>query len=192
VSKNNDAKEPFQVGYARVSTLDQNHDLQLDALREAGCERTFTESISGAKTNRPELQKALEYLRPGDTIVVWKLDRLGRNLKDLITIVGDLEDRGIGFKCITQSAIDTTTPMGKLVFHIFAALAEFEREVLRERVQAGLKAARARGRMGGRPAAMTPKKLALARQMNKDGASYKDIAETIGVHRTTVALHLKK
>ena len=138
------------IGYARVSTQDQNPELQLDALRQEGCEKIFTEKLSGARRDRPELKAALEYMRSDDTLVVWKLDRLARSLKQLIETVEDLEERGIGFSSLTE-AIDTTTPSGKLVFHIFAALAEFERSIIRERTMAGLNAARERGRLGGRP-----------------------------------------
>jgi DNA invertase Pin-like site-specific DNA recombinase len=137
------------VGYARVSTTDQNLDLQHDALQQARCEKIFEDTRSDAKAERPGLQHALPYLREGDTPVVWKLDRLGRSLRDLITIVADLETRGIGFKSL-QESIDTTTPGERLIFHVFAALAEFERDIIREHTHAGLTAARARGRKGGK------------------------------------------
>lgn len=137
------------VGYARVSTHDQNEDLQVDALTKAGCERIFTDRISGAIVDRPGLNDALDYIRPDDTLVVWRLDRLGRSLKDLIEIVGKLDSQGIGFTSL-QESIDTNTSGGRLVFHIFGALAEFERNLIRERTKAGLAAARARGRVGGR------------------------------------------
>jgi DNA invertase Pin-like site-specific DNA recombinase len=137
------------VGYARVSTTDQNLDLQHDALQQARCEKIFEDTRSDAKAERPGLQHALAYLREGDTPVVWKLDRLGRSLRDLITIVADLETRGIGFKSL-QESIDTTTPGERLIFHVFAALAEFERDIIREHTHAGLTAARARGRKGGK------------------------------------------
>jgi DNA invertase Pin-like site-specific DNA recombinase len=149
------------IGYARVSTHDQTLDLQLDALKHATCERIYTDTASGAKTDRKGLQDALDHLRAGDVLVVWRLDRLGRTLKQLIELINELRDKGIGFKSITES-IDTTTTGGKLVFHIFGALAEFEREVIKERTNAGLQAARSRGRLGGRPKAITdPKKLSL-------------------------------
>lgn len=135
------------MGYARISTDDQNPELQLDALQQAGCVKVFTERITGSSTNRPQLDQALEHLRQGDTLVVWKLDRLGRSLKHLIELVTHFEEQGIGFKSITES-MDTTTSGGKLVYQIFGAFAEFERNIIRERTQAGLKAARARGRMG--------------------------------------------
>jgi DNA invertase Pin-like site-specific DNA recombinase len=137
------------VGYARVSTSDQADHLQIDALKAAGCERIYRETVSGAKADRPELAKALAYLRPGDTLVVWKLDRLARSMKQLIETVEDLQKREIGFRSLTQ-AIDTTTPGGKFVFNVFGALAEFERDLIRDRTMAGLTAARARGRQGGR------------------------------------------
>ena len=142
------------IGYARVSTSDQTLDLQKDALDKAGCDRIFTDTASGAKAERVGLDEALSYVRPGDTLVVWRLDRLGRSLKHLIETITGLNDRKIGFKSITE-AIDTTTSGGKLIFHIFGALAEFERDIIRERTQAGLTAARARGRLGGRPKSLT-------------------------------------
>jgi DNA invertase Pin-like site-specific DNA recombinase len=154
------------IGYARVSTQDQTLDLQTDALTKAGCEKIFQDTTSGAKSERPGLQEAIDHLRAGDTLVVWRLDRLGRTLKHLIATVTDLSDKGIGFKSL-QENMDTTTSGGKLIFHIFGALAEFEREVIRERTNAGLQAARARGRLGGRPKLQTldPKKVALARKL---------------------------
>src|SRR5688572_6179233 len=152
------------LGYARVSTADQQPQLQVDALQDAGCYRVFTETASGARTDRPTLQQVLDQIRPGDTLVVWKLDRLGRSLRHLVDTVTGLADRGIGFRS-PQEAIDTTTPGGKLVFHVFAALAEFERDLIRERTADGLAAARARGRQGGRPAVLTGHKLEVAREM---------------------------
>src|ERR671932_2864777 len=138
------------IGYARVSTDEQNLDLQLSALKQAGCEQLYTDKVSGTKATRPGLEEAFSHLRAGDTFVVWRLDRLGRSLRHLIDTVTDLQERGVGFKSLTES-IDTTTGGGKLVFHVFAALAEFERDIIRERTHAGLTAARARGRRGGRP-----------------------------------------
>lgn len=138
------------IGYARVSTQDQNPELQLDALRKAGCEKLFVEKASGAQRDRPELTAALDYARAGDTIVVWKLDRLARSLKQLIETVEGLEEKQIGFRTLTE-AIDATTSGGRLIFHIFGALAEFERSIIRERTKAGLESARARGRMGVPP-----------------------------------------
>jgi DNA invertase Pin-like site-specific DNA recombinase len=143
------------LGYARTSTTDQHLDLQIDALTVAGCYRVFTETASGARTDRPTLAQLLDQLRPGDTLVVWKLDRLGRSLRHLVDTVTGLADRGVGFRSL-QESIDTTTPGGKLVFHVFAALAEFERDLIRERTTAGLTAARARGRNGGRPPVLDP------------------------------------
>ena len=154
------------VGYARVSTQEQDLALQLDALKGAGCEKVFEEKASGAQRERPMLKAALEYMREGDTLAVWKLDRLARSLKQLIETVEAFEERGLGLRSLTE-AIDTTTAGGKLVFHIFAALAEFERGVIRERTMAGLQAARARGRKGGRPPALTAKDLATAMAMLK-------------------------
>jgi DNA invertase Pin-like site-specific DNA recombinase len=140
----------MKIGYARVSTQDQNSNLQLDALQTAGCEKVFSEKASGSKTDRPELLKALEYARSGDTIVVWKLDRLARSMKQLIITMEMLKERGIALETLTEK-IDTASAQGKLVFGIFASLAEFERSLIRERVNAGLQAARLRGKKGGRP-----------------------------------------
>jgi len=178
------------LGYARVSTTDQNPDLQIDALKTAGCYRLFVDHASGTLDERPELTRVLDQIRPGDSLVVWKLDRLGRSLRHLIDTVGDLQQRGIGFRSL-QESIDTTTPTGKLVFHLFGALAEFERDLIRERTLAGLTAARARGRLGGRPSSMTPQKLAIARQLY-DGRQHTvaAIAETLGVSRATIYRHL--
>src|SRR5213596_2012703 len=151
------------IGYARVSTQDQTLALQQDALTKAGCERVFSDTASGALAERQGLEEALEFARPGDTLVVWRLDRLGRSLRHLIDVITRLQGRRVGFKSLTE-AIDTTTSGGKLVFHVFAALAEFERDVIRERTQAGLAAARARGRRGGHPRAASlddAKKVAL-------------------------------
>jgi len=142
------------IGYARVSTIQQDTSLQLDALMAAGCERIYEEKGSGASRERPELEKCLHILRPGDTLTVWRLDRLGRSLKDLVTIVSELEAQQVGFKSLTES-IDTTSAGGKLIFHIFGGLAEFERSLIQERTKAGLAAARARGRKGGRKFKMT-------------------------------------
>jgi DNA invertase Pin-like site-specific DNA recombinase len=140
----------MKIGYARISTRDQNLNLQLDALKKAGCERIYQDIASGAKSERPELDKLLAHIRTGDIIVFWKLDRLGRSLRHLVELVGDLAVRGIGLQSLNDP-IDTTSAQGRLVFNLFASLAEFERELIRERTQAGLSAARARGRVGGRP-----------------------------------------
>ncbi len=181
---------PHLLGYARVSTADQNPDLQLDALRAAGCYRLFVDTASGALDERPQLAKVLDHLRSGDTLVVWKLDRLGRSLRHLIDTVADLERRDIGFRSL-QESIDTTSPGGKLIFHIFGALAEFERDLIRQRTLAGLAAARARGRAGGRPRSMTATKIALARQMyDAQQHSLAEIAKTLGVSRASIYRHL--
>jgi DNA invertase Pin-like site-specific DNA recombinase len=174
------------VGYARVSTLEQTLALQQDALTKAGCERVFTDTVSGSQTDRPGLDEALGYVRTGDTLVVWRLDRLGRSLRHLIDILGALQQRGIGFKSL-QEQIDTTTSGGKLVFHVFGALAEFERDLIRERTQAGLLAARARGRLGGRPKALDPRKAAIAQALYNDKTNaIADICRTLRVSRATL------
>jgi DNA invertase Pin-like site-specific DNA recombinase len=181
---------PHLLGYARVSTPDQNPDLQLDALRASGCYRLFVDTASGALDERPQLAKMFDHLRTGDTLVVWKLDRLDRSLRHLIDTVAELERRDIGFRSL-QESIDTTTPGGKLVSHIFGALAEFERDLIRQRTLAGLAAARARGRAGGRPRSMTPTKIALARQMyDARQHSLAEIAKTLGVSRASIYRHL--
>jgi DNA invertase Pin-like site-specific DNA recombinase len=174
------------VGYGRVSTQEQNLDLQCDALTKAGCEKVFTDVISGIKEDRAGLKEALSFMRRGDVLVVWRLDRLGRSLKNLIENVNQLGGKGIGFRSL-QESIDTTTSGGKLIFHMFGALAEFERDVIRERTQAGLQAARARGRKGGRPRVLEGKKLALALSMYEDlNQPTKDICETLGISRSTL------
>lgn len=174
------------IGYARVSTLEQNLDGQIDALTQAGCSRIFTDHASGAKTMRPELDKAMDYLREGDTLVVWKLDRLGRSLPHLVEVIEDLDKRGIEFRSLTES-IDTTTPGGRLVFHMAAAFAQFERDLIKERTRAGLAAARSQGRLGGRPRLMTPERLKTARAMQENGSSNAAIARVLGVSRSTVS-----
>ncbi len=177
----------MNIGYARVSTFDQTLALQQDALATAKCDRVFTDTISGAKSERPGLTEALDFLRAGDVLVVWRLDRLGRSLKMLIETLTLLSERGIGFKSLTEQ-IDTTTPGGKLIFHVFGALAEFERDLVRERTQAGLAAARARGRKGGRPKKLnTPGRLAMARSLYADtNNSIEDICKTLGISRATL------
>lgn len=178
------------VGYARVSTQDQNPELQKDALEAAGCAKLFMEKASGSQRDRPQLQAALDYMREGDTLVVWKLDRLARSLKQLIETVESLEERKIGFRSLSEQ-IDTTTSGGKLVFHLFAALAEFERGIIRERTTAGLTAARARGRVGGRPPALTKGDLAQVRAMLADpDITVKQIATRMGVSVSTLYKHL--
>jgi DNA invertase Pin-like site-specific DNA recombinase len=173
------------IGYGRVSTQDQHLDLQLDALDKAGCEKVFTDTVSGAKAARPGLDEALSHLRSGDTLIVWRLDRLGRSLRHLIDTIKFLNDRGIGFRSV-QESIDTTTPGGKLVFHIFASLAEFERDLIKERTNAGLKSARARGKNGGRPKSLTDKQLKQARTLRDDNShSVADICRTLKISRST-------
>src|SRR5215210_1502956 len=179
------------VGYARVSTTDQTIDLQQDALTKAGCAKIFTDTASGAQTERKGLTEALSYVRAGDTLVVWKLDRLGRSLRDLITRIRELETRKIGFKSLTES-IDTTTSGGKLIFHIFGALAEFERDIIRERTSAGLEAARTRGRTGGRPKSLTASKQALAQKLYADKeTSVTEICKILGISRATLWRYVK-
>jgi DNA invertase Pin-like site-specific DNA recombinase len=179
------------IGYARVSTQEQTLDLQTDALKKIGCSQLFTDTASGAQTERPGLENALSFLRAGDTLVVWRLDRLGRSLKHLIETVSQLQARGIGFRSITES-IDTTTSGGKLIFHVFGALAEFERDIIRERTKAGLAAARARGRHGGRPRVIPAKKLAQLQALAADtSTAIPDILDTFKISRATYYRYLK-
>jgi DNA invertase Pin-like site-specific DNA recombinase len=176
---------PMFIGYARVSTHEQTLNLQKDALHKAGCEQIFTDTISGTKSERKGLTEALGHLREGDTLVVWRLDRLGRSLRHLIDTITSLRERGVGFKSLTEN-VDTTTSSGKLVFHIFGALAEFEREIIRERTQAGLESARSRGKVGGRPKALTVKEVQMLRNMATDKSlTVSDICKTLGIGRTT-------
>ncbi|MHB8283651.1 MAG: recombinase family protein [Caulobacteraceae bacterium] len=178
------------VGYARVSTRDQSPVLQLEALAAAGCDRVFTESASGVNRDRPELKAALDYLRSGDTLVVWKLDRLARSVRQLVGTAGDLQARGIGLKVLTQQ-IDTMTPGGRLVFHMFAAIAEFERELTLERTHAGLVSARAAGRRGGRKPALGPAEVKRAKAMLSDPAiTMLEVAQQLGVPLSTLYRHL--
>ncbi len=179
------------IGYARVSTTDQSTDLQVDALMLAGAARIFIDHASGATTDRPELISCLEYLNPDDTLTVWRIDRLGRSITDLIKLVSDLSERDIQFRSLTE-AIDTSTPGGELVFHIFAALAQTERRLLSERTRAGLAVARARGHVGGRPTVMTVEKLEAARAMQAGGASYTVISTALNVGRSTIRRALEK
>jgi DNA invertase Pin-like site-specific DNA recombinase len=184
----------MNVGYARVSTGDQNFNLQRDALKAAGCDESkiFTDRLSGGRDERPGLVQALEYVRQGDTLVVWRLDRLGRSLSHLIQVTTGLEQRGVGFKSL-QEGIDTTTSGGKLVFHIFGALAEFERSLIRERTNAGLKAARARGRNGGRRKKLDFRKLAVAESLLKDSKlTVAEVAEQVGIARSTLYTYLER
>lgn len=174
------------VGYARVSTWDQNTELQVTALLSAGCQRIFEETASGTRTDRPQLAAALDYLREGDTLVVWRLDRLGRSLQHLIRTVHELQDRGVGFRSLHES-IDTTTSAGRLVFHIFGALAEFERDLIVDRTKAGLAAARERGAKPGRKPSLSANQVAVVRQMRASGDYTVDaIAAVVGVSRATV------
>ncbi len=178
------------VGYARVSTRDQSPALQLDALREAGCERVFMEKASGAQRDRPELTAALDYIRAGDTLVVWKLDRLARSVRQLVETAADLQAREIGLKVLTQQ-IDTTTAGGRLVFHVFAAMAEFERELTLERTHAGLVAAKALGRRGGRKPAMGAAEIKRAKAMLADPIiTVEEVARQIGVQPSTLYRHI--
>jgi DNA invertase Pin-like site-specific DNA recombinase len=181
------------VGYARVSTQDQTLDLQQDALSQAGCHKVFTDTAGGAVVNRNGLEEALRFVRAGDTLVVWRLDRLGRSLKRLIETISQLQQRGIGFRSLTEN-IDTTSSGGKLIFHVFGALAEFERDLIRERTQAGLAAARARGRRGGRPRSPVlsdPKMLSMARALHADKRNtVADICRTLRVSRASLYRYL--
>lgn len=180
------------IGYARVSTDDQNLSLQNDALEKAGCEKIFTDTISGSKAKRPGLDECLNYARPGDTVVVWRLDRLGRSLKDLISLVVAMDEKGIGMRSLNEM-IDTSSSSGKLIFHIFGALAEFERNLIRERTTAGLEAARARGRVGGRPKKLNAEKLHLMRTLyDEKKYSIKHICDIVGVSKQTLYNHLDK
>ncbi len=179
------------IGYARVSTQDQSSDLQLDALRAAGCGRVFVEAASGAGRERPEFQAALSYARDhaDDVLVVWRLDRLARSLAQLIETVDALAQRGVGFRSLTE-AIDTTSPGGRLVFHIFGAMAEFERSLIRERTRAGLEAAHARGRRGGRPAALNAQDLTVARALLRDpDLTVEEAARRLRVAPSTLYRH---
>jgi len=184
----------MKIGYARVSTKEQSFDLQEDALRKAGCDEIHREVVSGAKTERKVLDAVLNNLRSDDVLVVWKLDRLGRSLPHLVQIVADLLEKGIGLVSLNDP-VDTTTAQGRLIFNIFASLAEFEREVIRERTQAGLQAARARGRIGGRPKGLTQQAEATAmaaETLYKEGAlSVKQIAEKLSISKSTLYSYLR-
>jgi len=176
----------MDIGYARVSTLDQNLDLQKDALNRAGCEKIFVDEISGATAARPGLERALEMAREGDVLVVWRLDRLGRSLKHLVELVGELEERNVGLRSI-QEAMDTSSPGGRLIFHVFAALAEFERSLIQERTNAGLAAARARGRKGGRPKKLDKKKRNLVVSLYSERKhSIDEICQMMGISKPTL------
>jgi len=178
------------IGYARISTEDQKLDLQHDALRATGCEKIFDETASGASARLPVREELLEYARRGDTVVIWKLDRLGRSLRDLIEVVTALGKRGVGLRSLHES-IDTTTPSGKLTFHVFAAIAQFERDVLRERTRAGIMAAQKRGAKLGRPRSLTPEQIEMARSMMANpNLSARHVAKQLGVHRSTLYRNL--
>jgi DNA invertase Pin-like site-specific DNA recombinase len=182
---------PDLIGYARISTHDQNAQAQLDALENAGCLKVFTDRASGAIDERPELNRLLDQLRPGDTLVVWKLDRLGRNLRHLIHTVESLGEQGVGFKSLTEG-IDSTTPAGRLLFHLLGSIAQFERDLIAERTRAGLEAARARGRKGGRPSVMDDTKLSIAHEMYSSRKhTVAQIASALGVSRATIYRSLR-
>ncbi|AWV19993.1 DNA integration/recombination/inversion protein (plasmid) [Roseomonas mucosa] len=178
------------VGYARVSTADQDLALQLDALRTVGCAKVFEDRASGARADRPGLRAALDYAREGDVLITWKLDRLGRSLPHLIETVSALERRGVGFRSLTE-AIDTTTPGGRLVFHLFAALGQFERDLIRERTRAGLAAAAARGRRGRRQPVVTAEKLRRAQDLVAKGLTVRDAAVRLKVGKTALYAALR-
>lgn len=184
----------MKIGYARVSTKEQSLDLQEDALRKEGCEKIYSERICGTKSERPKLKEMILQLRQGDIIVVWKLDRLGRSLRDLVNLIAQFQDLGVGFKSL-QDNIDTTTPTGKLTFHLFAALAEFERDIISTRTKAGLEAARARGRKGGRPKGLSKKaqdKARLAESLYKEKQrSIKEICSHLSISKPTLYRYLR-
>lgn len=175
----------MMIGYARVSTQDQNLELQCDALAKAGCKKVFEDKVSGTRANRPGLEKAQEMLREGDTLVVWKLDRLGRSVKQLVDLVGELHKQGVQFKSLTD-AIDTGTPSGRFFFHVMASLAEMERELIIERTRAGLDVARQLGRKGGRKPKMTESKIESAKKLLASGVPSKDVAKNLGVSVPTL------
>ena len=183
----------MKIGYARVSTGLQNLNLQEDRLNAYGCEKIFSDHISGSKSKRPGLDKAIEFARSGDTIVVWRLDRLGRNMEDLITLVNELNERGVSFHSLEENiTMDKSSSTGQLLFHLFAAFAEFERNLILERSSAGRIAARARGRYGGRPEKLKQKDLNLLKTLYDNGTPIKTIAEQWQVSRTTIYRYLNK
>jgi DNA invertase Pin-like site-specific DNA recombinase len=184
----------MKIGYARVSTQEQNLALQVDALQGAGCQKLYEEKITGSARLRPELQKMLEQLREKDVVVIWKLDRLARSLKDLVSLVNEIQEKGAGLQSLNDH-IDTTTPHGKLTFHLFAALAEFERDIIRERTKAGLAAARARGRKGGRPKGLSKKAqhtAIIAEKLYREGnLTVKEICEQLSISKGTLYNYLR-
>ena len=183
----------MKIGYARVSTGLQNLNLQEDRLNQYGCEKIFSDHISGSKSKRPGLDKAIEFARSGDTIVVWRLDRLGRNMEDLITLVNELNNRGVSFHSLEENiTMDKSSSTGQLLFHLFAAFAEFERNLILERSSAGRIAARARGRYGGRPEKLNKQDLNLLKTLYDNGTPIKTIAEQWQVSRTTIYRYLNK
>ena len=183
----------MKIGYARVSTGLQNLNLQEDQLNQYGCEKIFSDHISGSKSKRPGLDKAIEFARSGDTIVVWRLDRLGRNMEDLITLVNELNNRGVSFHSLEENiTMDKSSSTGQLLFHLFAAFAEFERNLILERSSAGRIAARARGRYGGRPEKLNKQDLKLLKTLYDNGTPIKTIAEQWQVSRTTIYRYLNK
>lgn len=173
------------IGYGRVSTVEQSLDLQLDALKQAGCERIFTDKLSGASKDRPGLKDAVSHARKGDVFVIWKLDRLGRTVKGLVGFVAELAEQGVQFKSLTDG-IDTTTPSGRFFFHVMASLAQMERELLAERTTAGLQAAKKRGRIGGRRRSMTASKIESAKKLLQNGVPPKEVARNLGVSVPTL------
>ncbi|MBE2887218.1 recombinase family protein [Geobacter anodireducens] len=173
------------IGYARVSTQDQNLELQHEALKLAGCERIYEDKVSGSRAERPGLGKVLEVLREGDTLVVWKLDRLGRSVKHLVDLVAELSEQKVHFRSLTD-AIDTSTPSGRFFFHVMASLAQMERELTIERTRAGLEVARQLGRKGGRKRQMTDSKIESAKKLLSSGVPPKDVAENLGVSIPTL------
>lgn len=184
----------MKIGYARVSTKDQSLNLQKDALKKAGCKKIYSEQISGAKSDRPKLNDLIKHLRKGDVIIVWKLDRLGRSLRDLVNLISKFQELEVGFKSLHDN-IDTTTPAGKLTFHLFAALAEFERDIISSRTKAGLQAARARGRKGGRPKGLSKKaqdKARLAESLYKEKErSISEICDHLSISKPTLYRYLR-
>lgn len=184
----------MKIGYARVSTSGQNLDAQIDALRQSGCSQIFQEKVSGAKKDRPELQAMLAALRPGDTVIIYKLDRLARSFRHLVDTVNIIQDKGANIQSLSDAMIDTTTAQGKLIFNIFASLAEFERDLIAERTRAGLKAARARGRVGGRPkglSAEAERKARLAKSLYESGTVVSEICSDLSISRPTLYKYLR-